>query len=80
MKQIRLRVEVTAEDKAPIEAVQTRLREILNGIGVESVGTPAAEDDLGGAIPAARVFWMTADIKQGADREPTTVTKRRGKP
>jgi hypothetical protein len=76
MKQIRLRVLVTAEDAAAIEAVQTRLTALLDATGTENL--PGAEgEDLAGAVRGPRVFWQTADVRQGSgERTPENGRKR----
>jgi hypothetical protein len=81
MKQIRLRVTITAEDAATIDAVQTRLTELLDATGTEHLPRPNGDangEDLAGPIKGPRVFWMTADVKQGNDRAPETATRKRG--
>lgn len=78
MKQIRLRIEVTAEDSLPIDAAQQALRKILEAAGVQHLGEHG-EGDLAGDRPAPRIFWMTADIKQGADRAEPPVVKPRSR-
>lgn len=67
MKQIRLRIEVTAEDAVMTEMVQTRLTAALDALGTEHLPSPDTED-LGGPKLGPRIFWQTSSIRQGADR------------
>lgn len=81
MKQIRLRVFITAEDAVNLETAQARLTEILNATGTEHMpngdaSTEANGCDLAGATKGPRVFWQTADVKQGSDRSPETAPRR----
>jgi hypothetical protein len=78
MKQIRLRLEVTVEDAVTIEFVKQRLSEILDGQRTDHMPSLENGEDLAGKKLGPRVFWQTAEVKQGADRaEPPVTTKRR---
>jgi hypothetical protein len=71
MKQIRLRLAVTAEDETAIGDVQSHLTEMLNKLGTQRMALPdgVEGEDLGGVVLGPRVFWETVEILQGAERD-----------
>jgi hypothetical protein len=82
MKLVRLRVEITAEDAVTVEQVQARLRAILDERGTEHIApfdSEASGEDLAGRKFGPRVFWETADVKQGGERTETPARKRAAK-
>jgi hypothetical protein len=73
MKQIKLRLEVTAENAAQIVDVQEGLLILLNKLGTVHLPVTSEEgegqEDLAGEIKGPRVFWETVEVLQGAERD-----------